>query len=1143
MIQVGNIIQNLIPTESVIVTKVQPLGRHFSISYKGVNTNKASSVIIDAAKLETLEVVADEGKFNFKGNPEKFKLFAEAERIKTAYQFDPLFAINCSVVDPLPHQVEAVYKFLLPQPRIRFLLADDTGAGKTIMTGLLIKEMLMRKMVERILIVTPGGLTKQWQEDEMGVKFNLPFTLVNSQVFNSDPTIFQTHDRLVASIDLICRDKYMKVLENTNWDLVIFDEAHKLSAYEYGLKTYRSRRYEAALMLSQRCEHVLLLTATPHRGRQDTFKRLLQLLDEDIFATADIAADRVKELSQDGLNKFFIRRLKEDMKDWEGNPLYVKRSTRTVSYQLTPEEKKLYDAVTKYLTKRKEEAISTKNIHVTLALAVMQRRLVSSIYAIKNTLQRRWTALQELVDELDRNPALWSQKEKLEELVDYDNVDDYEDLDDDEKDALDAILCDPKKLKWFTTASSPKELKHEAQEVKTLYEMANNLYMQNQEEKKYQELKHLLKSQGVVDGEKLVLFTEHKDTLLYLQDRLKNNGYKVTTIHGGMSVDERRESQVKFMTDQAQILIATDAAGEGINLQFCRLLINWDIPWNPNRLEQRMGRVHRYGQKRDVLVFNMVADNTREGQVLAKLLQKLDNIREDLGDDRVYDVIQDVLKGISLEDIISSVFNGQPTQFDAFIDQDKDQIRDLFKKKIEENTKSMAISKVDFKDAQLLKEDSDEKRLQPIYIRLFFEKAFRYLGGEYEQVKEGIYRINKVPAVISDRLRDNYKIYSDNVTKLLFCFDKHIFLDYSNASSLMGKAHYINPGNPLFDCLVDTVRDLYRDEMMKGTVLVSPDDRDAYLAFYVKNQITDNRPSKEGDNVANENLALVCKDSDGNFSVTSPAKLIDLDIPTQYAKEITPPEVEDEQDVMAWSFEKIAMPLFESTKQKVEDDNEARRQYLEEAFNRVIEDLDGEINELQGKTLMNDNEKLQEKLQRKYALRDQAEQKRQERLHSLEKMVELQQRTPEVLGCAYVVPLNQMEYKSHFGMSRDDEVEAIAMNEAMEYEKQEGRIPTDVSKDNVGYDIRSTASDGQKRYIEVKGRAATDGVMLSENEWNRLTQLGKRAWLYIVTDCKTHPTLHIINDPGNTLDFEKTVKGVQYYLPLEEWKAHENLNQ
>lgn len=1139
MIEVGNIIKNLITSESVIVTKVQPLGSHFSISYKGVNSNMANSVILAADKLDGLEIVADEGKFNFKGDPNKFKLFAEAERIKTAYQFDPLFAINCSVVDPLPHQVEAVYKFLLPQPRIRFLLADDTGAGKTIMTGLLIKEMIMRKMVQRILIVTPGGLTKQWQEDEMGVKFNLPFTLVNSEVFNSDPTIFQTHDRIVASIDLICRDKYMKVLENTNWDLVIFDEAHKLSAYEYGLKTYRSRRYEAAFTLSQRCEHILLLTATPHRGRQDTFKRLLQLLDEDIFATADIAADRVKELSRDGLNKFFIRRLKEDMKDWNGNQLYVKRATRTVSYQLTPEEKNLYDAVTKYLTKRKEEAISTKNIHVTLALAVMQRRLVSSIFAIKNTLQRRWTALQELVDELDKNPALWNQKEKLDDILGYETVDDYEDLDDDEKDALDTILCDPKKLKWFTTAYSPKELKREAEEVKFLYEMANSLYMLNQEEKKYQELKQLLKSQGVVDGEKLVLFTEHKDTLLYLQDRLKNNGYKVTTIHGGMSVDERRESQLKFMNDEAQILIATDAAGEGINLQFCRLLINWDIPWNPNRLEQRMGRVHRYGQKRDVLVFNMVADNTREGQVLAKLLQKLDNIREDLGDDRVYDVIQDVLKGISLEDIISSVFDGRESQLDAFISQDNEQIKDIFKKKIDENTKSMATSKVDFKDAMRLKEDSDEKRLQPIYIRLFFEKAFRFLGGEYELVKDGIYRITKVPQVISDRLKSDYNIYSDNVTKLLFCFDKHIFLDYSNANSLMGKAHYINPGNPLFDCLVDTIRDLYHDEMLKGTVLVSPEDKEAYLAFYVKNRITDNRPSKEGDNVANENLALVCQDSQGNFSVTSPAKLIDLDIPSQYAKQIDTPEVKDEQEVLAWSFEHITIPLFEETKLHVEEDNLTRRQYLEEAFHRVIEDIDSEINELQGKTLMSDNEKLQEKLQRKYELREQTVQKSQQRLHELENMVELQQRPPEVLGCAYVVPLNQMEYQSHFGMSRDDEVEAVAMQTAIQYETAEDRTPTDVSKDNVGYDIRSLASDGQKRYIEVKGRAGCDGVMLSENEWNRLTQLGTRAWLYIVTDCKTNPQLHIINDPGNTLDFEKTVKGVQYYLPLENWKNKE----
>lgn len=360
MIEVNQIIKNLIPTEPVTIIKLQPLGNMYSIKYTGVNTHKTSTKVISKAQFESLEVLTAEGEFNFKGDPEKFVMFAEAERIHSAYQFDPLFAINCSVVDPLPHQVEAVYKYLLPQPKIRFLLADDTGAGKTIMTGLLLKELIMRGIIERILIVTPGGLTKQWQEDEMGVKFNIPFTLVNRSLFTADPNIFRTANKVVTSIDFISREDILSVVSNTSWDMVIFDEAHKLSAYEYGQKTYKSKRYEAAYVLSQQCEHLLLLTATPHRGRTDTFKKLLQLLDEDIFATDDVASDRVKELSKEGLNKFFIRRLKEDMKDWDGHPLYKNRFTKTISYQLTPEEKYLYDQVTNYLTRRKEEATEEK---------------------------------------------------------------------------------------------------------------------------------------------------------------------------------------------------------------------------------------------------------------------------------------------------------------------------------------------------------------------------------------------------------------------------------------------------------------------------------------------------------------------------------------------------------------------------------------------------------------------------------------------------------------------------------------------------------------------------------------------------------------------------------------------------------------
>ena len=1138
MIEVGNIVKNINPAEAVKITSVKKLGNSFSLSYIGINSNKLGSKILKESQLDALEVLTDTGKFNFKGDPEKFILFSEAERINSAYQFDPLFAINCSVVDPLPHQVEAVYKFLLPQPQIRFLLADDTGAGKTIMTGLLLKEMILRKQIERILIITPGGLTKQWQEDEMGVKFNIPFTLANRASYNAEPTIFQNHDHVVASIDFVCRDDIQAVLSKTNWDMIIFDEAHKLSAYEYGEKIYKSRRYEVAHMLSKQCEHLLLLTATPHRGRQDTFKRLLQLLDEDIFATADIAAERVKEYSQDGANKFFIRRLKEDMKDWQGNPLYKARFTRTVSYQLTPEEKKLYDAVTEYLSVRKKEAADSKNIHVSLALQVMQRRLVSSIFAIKNTLFKRWQALQQLSDMLHKNPSLWSQRQNVQD-VEISNIDQWDELEDDEREDLDNIMSDPKKLKLFTTSKSPKQIAEEAAEVKALYELANTLYTSNTEEKKYQELKELLRSQDVLGGEKLVIFTEHKDTLLYLQERLSNTGYAVATIHGGMSVDERRASQCDFMTNKAQILICTDAAGEGINLQFCRLLINWDIPWNPNRLEQRMGRIHRYGQKEDVLVFNMVADNTREGKVLKTLLTKLDIIREQLGDDRVYDVIQDVFKGIALDSIIDCVFNGKDTDLSAFIDKDATDLEGIFKKTIEENKKAIAHTTVNYDTAIVLKDESDERRLQPIYIRQFFERAFKFLGGEYEEVQSGIFRITYIPDVLAKRMKDDYKIYADNVRQLLFVFDKHIFLDYQAQNPLSGKAHYINPGNPLFDALINVVRDTYRDEMLKGTILVSPDDTETFFAFFVKNQIVDNRLSKNSENVVAEMLTLILQNADGEFKTTSPAKLIDLVPPSALAKEVTPPEVTSEDDVMQWAFEHITTPLLEETFKATQADAERRREYVQQAFTNVLIDIQAEINELQNKSLFQDNEKLQQKLQNKTARYHALLKRREQRLEEMEKMVEVNPREPEVLGCAYVVPLSQMEYSHATGMSRDDEVEAIAMKVATDFESTHGRSVTDVSADNVGYDLRSEDSNGEKRYIEVKGRSGTDGVMLSSNEMFRLAQLGKRAWLYIVSDCKSQPKLKTINDPANVLQFEKLIKGVQFFLPKEQWQAHQ----
>lgn len=1132
-VEQGQIVKNLIPAEPVTVNHIQSLGNMVSIKYTGVNTNKSNSKLVNAEEFAKLEVLTAEGSFNFKGDPNRFALFAEAERINTAYQFDPLFAVNCSIVDPLPHQVEAVYKFLLPLPKIRFLLADDTGAGKTIMTGLLIKELLMRGQVERVLIVTPGGLTKQWQEDEMSAKFNIPFTLVNRSTFSSDPTVFHTANRIITSIDFISRQDVLDVASNSHWDLIVFDECHKLSAYDYGTKQYLSQRYKAAEVLSQQCEHILLLTATPHRGRTDTFKKLLQLLDEDIFATEDIVTTRIKELEKDGSNKFFIRRLKEDMKDWEGNPLYKNRHTKTVSYELTPEEKELYDAVTKYLTKKKEEASETKNIHVSLALTVMQRRLVSSIFAIKNTLERRWKALQGIVDEVNKNPNLWSQRHRLEGF-DVDDIEDYEELEDEERNALEDILSDPRKFKLFTTAKSLQEIQEEAKEVKKLFEMAQALYNRRQEEKKFQQLQSLLRDYGVLEnGEKLVLFTEHKDTLTYLEERLtQSGGYKVETIHGGKNVDERRHAQWAFAKADTQILIATDAAGEGINLQFCRLLINWDMPWNPNRLEQRMGRIHRYGQKQDVLVFNMVASNTKEGKVLERLLTKLEIIRESMGDDRVYDVIQDVFENVRMSDIIQAIFEGKEN---AYTDAIEALSEEKVKEKVKEQKERMAHTVVDYKDARILKENSDEKRLQPIYIRLFFEKAFNHIGGEFTELRKSIYRIDRMPESVITELRDTYRIHHDALRSILFCFDKQIFLDYQNSYDI-GKVHYINPGNQVFDSLVTVVRNQFREDMLKGTILISPDDKESYFAFFVKSQIIDNRDRKKDDSIADERLLMVYQTNDGQFHLTSPAKFIDLHAPNEFAKPIDPPPVVSNNEVIQWSFENITLHQFEDTKAHVQKDTAHRKFYLESAFTQVITDLSSQINEMQGKLFI--DPRVSEKLVKKEERLLELQRKKKSRLDDLELMAQLNPKAPEVLGCAYVVPLTQVEYKSHYGMSRDDEAEAIAMYEAMEYERKTGWKPTDVSANNEGYDIRSISPVEIKRYIEVKGRSASDGsVMLSENEMNRLDQLGDAAWLYIVMNCKSQPELYRLQNPAKALRFELKTKGIQYFLPMEEWRS------
>ena len=1118
-LQIGTLIKGLMDSEIARIDAFKTHGKMISIRFTGLQSNVQDSRILSESDLLKLEILGQEGEFTFLGDPEKFLLFAEAERIRSSYLFDPLFAVNCSIVDALPHQVEAVYRVLLKMPRIRYLLADDTGAGKTIMTGLLLKEMLSRGLLRRILIITPGGLTKQWVEDELGLKFNLPFVLGDRSALKANSGFFHSHDRIVTSIDFISQEDVLNNLKSTSWDIVIVDEAHKLSAYDYTDKREVSRRYASVEAISKKTEHLLLLTATPHRGRRDTFKYLLQLLDPEIFSSETLIPKRVQELTKTGVNRFFIRRLKEEMKDWQNLPLYKKRFTKTVQYELNPQEKKLYDRVTQYLSKARQDAERDSNIHVSLALLVMQRRLTSSIFAIKNTLFNRHKILVDLIEEFRKNPDLFKKKEKFEEANLSEDA--YDELGDEEKESFDSLLKDPRKFKLFTTAKDSEDLKKEANQVKELLDLAESIYNSGVPESKLQKLYDYLQEERSIleNNEKLVLFTEHKDTLIYLKDKLENQGYSIVVIHGGMPVDQRRQAQVQF-TNNAQILIATDAAGEGINLQICRLLFNWDIPWNPNRLEQRMGRIHRYGQKVDVFVLNFVARNTREGSVLETLLNKLELIREQLGSDRVFDVISEVLEEVGIGSLLHS----------------KEDVKILLEEKLNlstvekithEQTEEIGHTKTSFQFAKEIKEKSDERRLQPIFIRRFFERAVRALGGELLEIQENVLQFEKVPESLRIELKKQFNLTFD-LKDTLLCFNKTVFLDYT-AISRPGKLHYINPGNQLFEALIQTILSTYQEEMRKGTVVVSPNETKPYFAFLVKSEI------KNQNLVVDQNLSLVSQlPGEETFEYTQSSKFLEYYPPSIFAKESEIPSPERKDNVEHWVIENITGNQLIETHSRIVEDCQARIDYIREAVDTIIFDLTSEINHLQSRVFLEPG--IEEVIREKQRVVMEVEENKKERIRIFERMMDIAPGLPEIFGCAYVIPLSLLEYKNFYGIEKDPETEEIAMNFVMEWERKEGFKPEDVSKENLGFDIRSTSPEGIPRYIEVKGRSTTGAIIVSENEWNRLHQLGESSWLYIVSNCSTNPDLTRFKDPARNLVFEKKSKGVQYILREEFWR-------
>jgi superfamily II DNA or RNA helicase len=1060
-------------------------------------------------------------------SPDDLFLRIESARIRLAFAFDPYFAVSLSGIDALPHQLEAVYERMLPQVRLRFLLADDPGAGKTIEAGLLIKELKLRGVLDRVLIVCPAPLTIQWQ-DEMRSKFEETFEIVGSELARNTlaGNVWDRFPQAITSLDFAKQPDIADGIVRAGWDLVVFDEAHKCSAYTYGTEIKKTKRYEFAEQISAESDRFLMLTATPHQGDADQFTNFLRLLDSDQFVGLDL--DR--EMIQLADSPWFHRRIKEELVDFDGRALFTPRTALTQPFDLSPAERDLYQAVTDYINTFLPRQTGRRRSSVALARSVMQRRLASSLGAIEATLRNRRRRFEETIDEVERLPAA-RRAERLRELRLIDWDDEVES--DDEDDATEELL-----VSSATAAERIEDLHREVDELDRLIHKTEQTLAAAQESK-LDALRNCLQHaefSDLRDGRgKLLIFTEYRATQDYLIRHLEDWGFTTCMIHGGMNAQARKDTQIRFQRDK-QICVATEAAGEGINLQFCHLMINYDIPWNPNRLEQRMGRIHRIGQRFPVTVFNFVASNTVEGRILLRLLVKLDEIRTAMGSDRVFDVIGTLLKlnDVNLEEMLrEAAYN--PTQITDF----EQQIQAISMEKLQryEEVTGVALAHRQVSLDRVRPKDwrSEERRLMPEYVERFFIQAARRTRLRVEARADKLWRIEHVPQRFrapslhavrrfgpADREYPKLTFRKENLRE-----DRHL------------DAELMSPGHPLFVAVDDVLDEQLADAREAAGAFVDPFARQPYRVFFFELQILSEVPSGSGGAsssiVSHAELAAVLEDADGRLEAAAPDLMLDL-TPDEGRSDVQAPSTEDVRRAERWLQVKRTSRLVQKQREERTGEVQIRRDFLERSFHELVKARRNAWMALAARVAAGDQSA---KLARDEAQRalEETERRRDQKLGELRHLQILRPGPARYLGCVVVSPVTDPAVARW--ARADPEIERVAMQVAMRYEDDQGWDPLDVSQfhDGSGFDVRSVKRDAvgspEVRRIEVKGRAGDDPtVVLTPNEWTQARRHGRTYWLYVVTNCETDtPTLHRVEDPiktlGSRVERLTVVKGYQ----------------
>lgn len=1100
--------------------------------------SQASRMIPEPASLLRAAPATASG-MDFAADPEAVAAVVEAHRLTYGHLFNSAFAIETSLIDPLPHQRIAVYERMLDQAPLRFLLADDAGAGKTIMTGLYVREMLSRRLIRRILIVPPAGLVGNW-ERELRTLFRLQFRIAGGPDARAgNPFAGPDSDRLIVSLDTLRGDRMfarLKEPETAPYDLVVFDEAHKLSAHrEQDLRVRKTGRYRLAeaiagaetdseqWALPWSAHHLLLLTATPHMGNPYPYFALWRLLLPDTLSTPE-AFD---SFARESRRSHFIRRTKEEMVRFDGKPLYPQRNCGTLSYELTQgpgSEQELYDETTDYIATYYNRARMLNRSAARLAMSVFQRRLASSTYALMRSFERRKEKLEALSDDI-RNGRLNEEQMAPQQgaLEDIFETKTFDELDSAEEGG-DAQEAFEEKALAGTAAVDLAELEVERRRVDELLGKARRLYEAG-EESKFERLQSVLRDEKDA-GEKLILFTEHRDTAEFLIRRLEGLGFtdRIALIHGGMPYQER-ERQVEFFRRPAAdggagYLVATDAAGEGINLQFCWRMVNYDIPWNPARLEQRMGRIHRYGQERDpVVIVNLVAGATREGRVMKTLLEKLELIREQLGSDKVFDVIGRLFEGVSFGDYLAQAAAGDEGEVLRRIEGSLtgEQVQAL-----EERERSLYGAGGEVRRAlpQLRRQTGEEhyRRLIPGYVHRFVERAAPLLDLRIEGDPEEAFALAATRPRALDFLLTALETYPAGARNRLTV----------HKPDFHGDAVWLHPGEPVFDRLAQAVIVRHGEQGLRGAVFVDPYAEEPYLVHAALATVEQAAASEEaGARLLDSRLVGLRQSADGDIEDWPVERLLLLRGAPGFAPGREPlaalarklsPEAEE------YARAAVLEQLVQAQRRRILDDLPDRQAHVSRGYGFQAAELAARRAVLVADVRAGDANARRELARVKARQRSLNESLRR-RLAELEAEARnVHGGEIEFLAHALVVPASDPEIVEQF----DVQVEKVAMEVAASFEESRGAHVHDVSRPELarraglpdwpGFDILSVHPGDAARSIEVKGRARAGAVEMTDNEWAAACNLRDDYWLYVVFDCATsHPRLIRVRDPFDKL--------------------------